>query len=171
MLIKPNILAIKPGGREFGIAVFQGQELLFYVVKTIKPHQHKRLSYQLITKLLNKLIVTYSINAIAIEQVPRFQSNASKINRLLEHLQQLAKEKEIFLFLYERKVIRNFVAQNERGTKQEVARKISLAYPELTQFIEAKKNWRDLYYGKLFSAVAVGVMCYRQLQANQARNS
>ena len=63
---KPLILGIDPGSREIGLAVFSGNELLCYGVKSIRRNTRKQRLYKL-RSVLDNLFAEYNFDFLAVE--------------------------------------------------------------------------------------------------------
>ncbi|KAF0248486.1 MAG: hypothetical protein FD167_2107 [bacterium] len=165
MVNKPKTLAIDPGGKELGIAVLEDQQLLFYAVKPTKLRAHNQISFQHIKKLIQNFIITYEITALAIKEAPRSYINSREINKVASCIKKLAQSRNIPVFEYSPNAIRRSVCKNDKATRQQATNRLAIAYPELAQF-EAKSDWRERYYGKIFTALALGLTCFDQLKTN-----
>lgn len=166
MVNKPKTLAIDPGGKELGIAVLEDQQLLFYAVKPTKLRAHNQISFQHIKKLIQNFIITYEVTALVIKEVPDSYVNAREINKVANCIKKLAQSRNISVFEYSPNVICRSVCKNDKATRQQAARCLAIDYPELAQF-EAKSGWRKRYYGKIFTALALGLTIYYQLETNK----
>lgn len=162
MVNKPKTLAIDPGGKELGIAVLEGQQLLFYAIKPTKLHIGGQLSFQHIKKLIQNLIITYEITALVTKKVPDSYVNAREINGVASYIKKLVQSRNIPVFEYSPNVICRSVCKNDKATRQQTANRLAIDYPELSRFGDSE-GWQERYYGKIFTALALGLTCYKQL--------
>jgi Holliday junction resolvasome RuvABC endonuclease subunit len=165
MVNKPNILAIDPGGKELGVVVLEGQQLLFYAVKPTKLYTQKQLSLQYVKTLVQNLMTTYEISALVIKQVPNSYINAKEINKVANYIKKLVQSKNISVFEYSPKVIRSSVCRESMASRKQVANRLAMDYPELARF-RGSEGWQERYYGKIFTALALGLTCFDQLKTN-----
>jgi hypothetical protein len=49
--------------------------------------------------------------------------------------------------------------EKERATKRDVARIVIQRFPQLAQHFHPGDFWRERYWGHMFDAVAVGLVC------------
>jgi len=164
-----RILAIDPGSRELGVAVLEGEDLLYYGVKTVRKRTTPQEMLQEITWSIKQLIDYYVPSILAIEKVFLIQKNACLLIVATEQIKAAARKEELAVYEYEPKVIRRLVCQTGKATKREVARHLTRKYYELSRYLNRKSRWEQLYYAKMFDAIAVGLICYAELA--DSRNS
>lgn len=162
---KPNILAIDPGGKELGVVALEGQQLLFYAVKPTKLHTNDQVSFQHIKRLINGFISTYKTSVLVIKEVPNSYINAREINEVANYIINLVQSRNISVFEYTPNIVRRSVCKSNKATRKQMFNRLAITYPELGRF-EAKSVWRDRYYGKVFTALALGLTCFDQLKTN-----
>jgi len=93
-----KILAINPGTRYLGIAVFEGPELLDWRVKVIKGKWSKEKQQKTLAVVRN-LIERYQPNVLAIKKLHRSRSSAN-LNLLVSRIKQLSKRKGLRIHQY-----------------------------------------------------------------------
>src|SRR5581483_10816346 len=72
-----KILAIDPGTREMGVAVLDGQQLVYYGVKTIRGRRTPSEVLRRIQKITASLIMRYRPTCLAVEKMFLAQKSAS----------------------------------------------------------------------------------------------
>ena len=72
----PIVLGIDPGARQIGVAVFCGEELIFYAVKSFKKRSEED-TLRKLRKVLEKMISAYRVEFVALERVVYVQQNKS----------------------------------------------------------------------------------------------
>lgn len=159
----PIILGIDPGARQIGISVLRGEELVFYAVKTFKKRNQKD-SLQKLQKVVEKLIAEYQVEFISIEKVVFVQQHRSFVKVVYEEITDLVKKQNITLFEYHPKLIRQIICGLEKPTKRNTALMLSQKYIELTRYFNVPKLWQKRYFALLFDAIAVGLVCARELR-------
>jgi hypothetical protein len=55
--------------------------------------------------------------------------------------------------------VQKIICQSDRPTKREVARIIADKFPELARLLKQPTRWEEMYWMRLFDAVAVGLVC------------
>ncbi len=152
-----------------GVAILEGQDLLFYGVKTVRKRTTPQEVLREIARIIKQLIEYHAPSILAIEKVALIQENASLLIVATEEIKAAARKEELAVYEYEPKVIRKFICQTGKTTKLEVARHLTRKYYELSQYLNRTSRWEQLYYSKMFDAIAVGLICYTELAAS--RNS
>lgn len=165
----PVIFAIDPGTKELGFALFAGCELVYFGVKTIKPRPSDEMLVQEMIRLMTGLIRRYEPQVLAIEQTAQIQYNAALLHRVAAALQVTAQEQGLTVYEYAPAVIRQRICQRQDASKQRTAKRLVTFYPELNQYHQPGSRWKELYWAHLFDAVAVGLVCWWQLRAQEAR--
>lgn len=164
---RTKILAIDPGTRELGVAILEGEELIYYGVKTVQRRTTPQEVLGEITRIIKQLIDRYAPSILAIEKVISIQRNSSLLIVATDQIKAAARREELVVYEYEPKVIRKFICQTGKATKREVAKHLARKYYELSQYLNRKSKWEQLYYAKLFDAISVGLICCTQLTDGQ----
>lgn len=164
----PVILAIDPGTRELGFAVFQGETLLYYGVKTVTNRKAPSQVLETITGFIKGLIEKYEPTMLAIEKMFITQKNSALLYVAAEQVKAVAKEGKISIWEQSPSAIRKRLCKTGRATKREVTKLIADHYPELARYYNRTKHWEIEYYANLFDAVAVGLVCFEDFKANQS---
>jgi len=155
-----RIIGLNPGTRYLGLAVFCGSELRDWQVKNIegKWSQDKMTK---ITSTLLSLIDSYGANVLAVKRLNPSRSSPN-LNRLVLGIENLSKVRKLRICLYSIDEIKRYFQQ---GNKKNLAEIMASAYPVL--YHELKKEQANLnpYYIRMFEAVALGSMCFYQLDA------
>ena len=159
----PTILAVDPGTRELGVAVLAGAELVFYHVKTVTNRKTRLAALEIISKYIRSLVKKYRPEVLAIEKMFITQKNSALLAVAAEQIKAVAKEANLPVYEYAPTAIRKRLCQNGRATKREAARILTLKYPELNRFFVRTAKWERDYYANLFDAVAVGAVCFDEL--------
>lgn len=154
-----NVLAIDPDTRKLGVAVMQGKQLLFYGVKTIKCSQEK---FKQIEKIINSILKNYEITVLVIKKIPDSYVNTKEINNIVTYIKKLAQKINIPVFQYFPKFTYSSVCKISNATRKQTANRITIDYPELTRFLDLKKECQKRYYSKIFTAISLGLTYYYQ---------
>lgn len=156
--LDPTVLGIDPGARQIGVAVFRGDELIFYGLKSIKKKTDAD-TLRKLRKVLAKMIETYRIEAVAIEKAVFIQQQRSFVKTVYEEAVSYARTQKVFLFEHDPKTIRRTICGIQEPTKRNTALALVQSYPELEQYFTVPKIWQKRYYAQLFDAIAAGLVC------------
>ncbi|KAF0244089.1 MAG: hypothetical protein FD167_3685 [bacterium] len=161
-----TILAISPGTRELGVAVVTNNKLLLYAVKNITNRKSKAVILEKVTKIFAQLILDYEVSVVAIKQMEVVQPNGDLVVDVTKHIKALAKKLKLTLYHCRSKEVYGIICNKNKPTSQEVARYLAVQYFELAKHINQTKreSWKTNYYGRLFFAIALGLVCSRKLQ-------
>lgn len=165
---RTRILAVDPGTRELGVAILEGEDLLFYGVKTVQKRMTPQEVLREITRIIKRLIDYYAPSILAIEKVFLIQKNASLLIVATDQIKATGRKEGLYVYEYAPKVIRKFICQTGKATKREVARHLTRKYYELSHYLNRTSRWEELYYAKMFDAIAVGLICYTELAASRS---
>jgi Holliday junction resolvasome RuvABC endonuclease subunit len=152
-----RILAVDPGRNTLGVAVFEGATLLYYAVKTLRVPGSPADVRGAAARVLHSLISTYQPAHMAIEQPLVVQQRAELLAHVISALKTTAKRYGLSVSEYAPLSVRRFICAESLPLKREVARRLASRYPELRRFYEAQSRWANLYYERMFGAVAVGL--------------
>ncbi|MCA1622476.1 MAG: crossover junction endodeoxyribonuclease RuvC [Acidobacteria bacterium] len=162
----PIVLGVDPGARQIGVAVFRDEELVFYAVKSFKKRREQE-TIRKLRKVMEKMITTYRVEFVALEEVVNIQQNKSFVKTVYEEIKDLLKKREIPTFEYHPKLIRQIICRNEKPTKRNIALLLSQKYNELVRYFNVPKLWQKRYFALLFDAIAVGLVCAKELKRKQ----
>lgn len=159
----PTILALDVGAKLIGAAVFENKRLVFYAVKSIKKSTEAETLRQ-VQKVLETLVFDYGIYIIALEKLVYPQQRNSFVKTVYEEVKDFANEEGIKLLEFEPLFIRQTICKNKVATKQNAFEIITRLYPELFKAFTAKRIWQKAYYAYLFNAIAVGLVCNKEIK-------
>ncbi len=165
------ILAIAPGNREFGIAVFCGYELIYFAVRTLSHRRSAALQKEEITELLSELFACFKPQFIALKAVNKYQQTSVALKEIVKLIKRQAKARRIPVTEISLEQVKSFVADAEKQTQKKTFQTLTNMYPELQQFAGRPNRWQNEYYHNLFSAVSVGVVYLKSLVKLKDLNS
>jgi crossover junction endodeoxyribonuclease RuvC len=165
-----KILAIDPGTREMGVAVLDGEALLYYGVKTIRQRRSPAEVLRRIQEIMASLIARHRPDVLAIEKMFIIQKSASLLVVAAEEVKATARQHGLPVYEYAPTAVRKLICNSGRATKRETAKLIARRFPELRTYLEQKTKWETLYYANLFDAVALAVCGYSQITDSDAEN-
>jgi Holliday junction resolvasome RuvABC endonuclease subunit len=163
-----RILAVDPGTRYMGIAVFDQTHLIRHGVKVVRSrgvpsHEALRRATEIITRILDR----YRPGVLVLEKTFFAGSRRSAIlNVLVQDLRRLARERGLQVREYAPSTVRKLLCRDGRAAKLEVARLIATDhYPWLRPYYERDlgRPWfKEKYWLNMFDAVALG-LAYRRV--------
>ncbi|TKJ32897.1 MAG: hypothetical protein CEE38_22000 [Planctomycetes bacterium B3_Pla] len=156
-----KILAVNPGSKYIGIAVFEGPELEDWRVKVIKDKWSKE-KLQQVKTLVRSYIERYEPGALAIKRLHRSRSSAN-LNQLIGTIKQLSKRKGLKICEYSIKDLETFFYPEGKTNKRKLAEVISSKYPALSHEFKKERTNKNSYYIRMFEAVAIGAVCSHEL--------
>lgn len=171
--IKPTtIIAVIPGTRTLGIAVFKELELVYYGIKESSkhrlkhtPHSRAREAVRSIEQVLHK----YQPNHFATLSLHSCQQLSNKLPVITEEIARTARHFKLTFHEYQKAEVRNHICPGTRATRQAVAAHLSVLYPELSRYVKGVSLWQRLYYARMFDAVAAGYVRALELQREHER--
>jgi Holliday junction resolvasome RuvABC endonuclease subunit len=156
----PRTLAVDPGRSMIGVAVFEGADLHYYAVKKLRVPGTPSAVRRAATHVLKSLIATYRPTHLAIEQPLIVQQRAELLAHVISALKSTARQQGLTVSEYAPQAVRRFICMSNKPTKREVAQRLAARYPELDRYISQQNRWAELYYERMFGAVAVGLVAH-----------
>jgi len=155
---KNSLLAIDPGTRHLGFASFQNRSLEDYGVKDVRYVAGAEDVFAAVATIIDRLIAQKRPYAVALElnHFSQIQQNL-KLMLCIGKIKQVARRHRIRVFELDPRTIRKVVCRNGNATKRELARTVSVKYPEMLPYLESNRRWRERYYQNAFDAIAVGL--------------
>lgn len=162
MLKKPlTILAINPGTSYLGIAIFQGSELRDWRIKVFKGKWSKE-KMDKIKSILLGLIDQYNPNILAIKRLNPSRTS-SNLNKLTSKIKDICQMNGLKVYQYSIKEVEAFFSPDEKINKKKLTEIIASEYPILFFELNREKAHKNPYYIRMFEAVALGSVCFYQL--------
>ena len=156
---QPIILALDPGTRTCGVAVFDAAELQYFAIKTLPRRltQQQLLvkSHQLVMELLEEFQPTTLIVAQKRQRPP-------VVTAMTRQIQQVAEQYILTFNQYELAEIRLAICSSERATKRHITRRLIEVFPVLRHYEDRPTPWQTLYRQRMFDAIAAGYTDLRE---------
>jgi hypothetical protein len=169
MLIKKHlrILAINPGCRYLGIAFFIDSDLREWRLKglDVKGGVKKR---EKVIQILSDLIRRHRPNVVSIKALHPSRCSLN-LRMLVSKVVDFCHQNDLTIFTYSIQDVEAFLLIGKRQNKKELARSLAGQYPELSYELRKESQNRNPYFSRLFEAVALGLVCYRQQYPNNLR--
>ena len=120
------------------------------------------------TQVINSLIAKHRPSHLAIEQPLVVQQRAELLAHVISAIKLTARRHGLTISEYAPQAIRRSICGNTSPTKREVARQLAARYPELDCYVSAPGKWAEMYYERMFGAVAVGYVAYARYSSCKA---
>lgn len=162
----PKILAINPGSRYVGIALFYGAELREWAVKTLGGDTLAE-RIERMRKILADFIGHHGVNVLTIKLL--HPSRGSKnLRSLVRAIEKIGEQEGLTVYEYPLSEVKHLLFSRE-GNKRDLAEEIAVRYPFLYPELEREKKSRNPYLTRMFEAVALGVVCFNQLDSKKQK--
>ena len=152
------ILAIAPGKRELGIAVFAGVDLIYVSVKTIRHRKSKKILLKEITEILQKLFEGFQVKTVVTKAISQYQKRSPDLETIVELIKSASAQKELQVTEVTLDEIKSALCKSEKATEKKAFETLLISYPELERYCNRPNKWQNDYYAFLLSAVAVGAV-------------
>jgi hypothetical protein len=162
-----NLLALAPGKREFGVAVFNGIDLTYYSLKVLRKGSSDRIVARQTGKLMEDLIETFDPRIIAMKSISQYQRTSLALQIISRVVRREAQTYSLPLFEISLAEVSSLVTGPATVTKRKVSAYLAEIYPELLQFMNRPSKSQTEYYNNLFMAVSVGLVCLRAGSENR----
>ncbi len=162
MVKKPlKILAINPGSKYLGIALFERADLQYWGVKVFKGrHSNEKLTK--VKMVLSDFIDWYSPNVLAIKKLHHSRTSTN-LNQVVFKIKKLSRRKSLRVCQYSLGDLKDFFSLGTKINKRHMAELIVAQYPFLTHPLEKEKRNKNPYFIRMFEAIALGIVCFNQL--------
>jgi hypothetical protein len=162
-----RILALNPGSRYAGIAVFHSQELVDWGVRSIREESEKDRSHRL-KRFLTEVIERDGINCFTVKGLHPARSS-EYLRQLTNELKGWAVKCGLVVREYAIKEIETILPSTSRSNKQLLMEEVAARHPVLYQELEREKKNRNPYLVRMFEAVALGTKCLNDLEESKGR--
>lgn len=160
-----RVMAVDPGMRYLGIAILEGDELIWYGVKTFPGLRRLPDVRAEVKEYLATLLHQYQPNVLAIEQPFYAQSLVSKnLCKLTEEIKEWGRWRGLTLHSYLPTAPKAFFCRDD-PTKQSLAEAMVTKFPFLGRYL-TYLPWRRRYWMHMFDAVALALFCCRKLEGS-----
>lgn len=160
-------LAVNPGSRYVGIAVFHGLALVDWAVRSVREKSSKAKLDQL-KSILSEITETHSVNCLAIKSLHPARSS-DYLRQLTGSLKEWAKDKNHVVREYTIKEIETFLLPSRRLNKRLLMEGVAAVHPFLFPELEAERQNRNPYLVRMFEAVALGMRCLGEMENPKGR--
>lgn len=156
-----RILAIRPGRREMGVAVFRGETLRYWGIAGFRNSDSEQVHLD-VDKRLRSLIRRYNPNILAMEKVNLIRLNTSPVlKKVVAHIASTSLESSLRFCPYSLDTVKKSLCSTTQVTRKEVVNQIVQSYPHLERYTIWQSRWQEEYWMPMFAAIAVGLICKR----------
>ena len=153
-----TILAVNPGTKYIGLAVFQAPDLAYWGIKVLKGKwsEGKIRSAEL---ALETLIDRYHVDVLVLKKLHSSRSSHS-LDCLAASIRKLARRKKIKLSVYFLPDLKVSLGVGMRGNKMAIAGIVTARYPFLIHELERERKHKHPYFVRMFEAIAAGIFWF-----------
>jgi crossover junction endodeoxyribonuclease RuvC len=153
-----RVLAIDPGTKEMGIAVLEGNKLLYHGVVVIKRGRSPKETLERGRDSILGLIQDFHPAILAIEKTFVGKNrNAALLNVMADEIVALARHHRLEVVGFAPSVVKKAICGNGWATKAEVASAVIARYPELKAYLVHDRKWKERFHANMFDAVAIAL--------------
>ena len=153
-----TILAVNPGTKYIGLAVFQISDLVYWGTRVLKGKWSEK-KMENAEAALENLIDRYHVDALVLKKLHSSRSS-DNLNCLAVSIEKLAKKKGIKLCLYSLGDLKESLAVGMKANKMAIAGIMTTRYPFLIHEFEKEKRHKHPYFIRMFEAIAAGIVTY-----------
>jgi len=162
-----KILAIVPGTKYLGVALFYGAELRDWRIKCLntKGTENKTRKAK---EIISDFIQRYDPQVLAVKKLDRKRSS-KKLDSLAEKIKEFAKRKGLTPYQLKLSQIKESITEGRRINKKKLAEIMVSRYPELLFDFKKEKKNENIYYERMFEAVALGLACFYKVDGKYGK--
>jgi crossover junction endodeoxyribonuclease RuvC len=166
---KPNrILAIDPGTREMGVALLEGNTLVYHGVKVIRKGKTPSDTLKRAIAVVERLFDDFQPTVLVVEKAFFARNrNVALLNVLVDEIQARARSRKLRVLAFATSTVRKQLCGNGWATKEDVAKLVAHRFPELKAYLGQNRKWKDRFHANMFDAVALGVMAINLRRAHR----
>ena len=153
-----RILAVDPGIREMGIAVFDDEKLVHHGVLCLRDRRAPRDTRAYDRALLRTIIVDYHPDLVALERTMIGKAeNSAALNSVSAYIRRQCRRQRISIRVLAASTVKKRLTGDGRASKMKLARAVAHRYPELRAYLRQKAKWRARFQANRFDAVGLGI--------------
>ena len=157
-----RILAIDPGLKEFGFALFEEKTLIRYGVGRLRADASPYSRFAKAKNALQSIILKSDPHVLVLEKLTHPQRKKNKqLNALMSHVKSWAKVRGIRVYEFDPEKARERLLAESKLTKKGAAELIASKYPELSEYVPTKTRilwaYKDHYWLNVFDACALAL--------------
>ncbi|MEK7793586.1 MAG: crossover junction endodeoxyribonuclease RuvC [Candidatus Hydrogenedentota bacterium] len=155
-----RLLALDPGTRKTGFAVFAGDKLLHHGVKVFANRSTARGNLEEGRQFVRSLIRTHQPQILAVEKAffSKRTPRTILLNLYYRQILYIGRRYGLRVETYAPSTVKKFVTGYGWAKKDLVARAVVQRYPELKAYLVHSRQWQRRHHCNMFDAVAVGLI-------------
>lgn len=149
-----RILAVNPGGRYVGLAVFCDADLRDWRVRSLGgavPSERERA----LGDMVSRIIRTHGTDTLVIKALHPARCSAS-LRSLARKVKKIAEEKGLRIFELSINELKDKLNPGGKSNKRLLMEEVAAHYPFLYPELEREKKNKNQYLVRMFEAVALG---------------
>ena len=151
-----RILGIDPGTKHLGMAVIEGERLLYHGVENMDPKQAPSRRLLDARDLISRLLDDFKPQILAVERTFIGNNrNAALLNVLADECRAQARRRMITVVGFAPSTVKKRMTGDGRADKRAVAQAVAKRFPELRAYLREDSKWKERYLSNMFDAVAV----------------
>ncbi|MEX1138910.1 MAG: hypothetical protein WEF53_06175 [Bacteroidota bacterium] len=157
-----RILAVNPGGRYVGLAVFYGSDLRDWRVRSLgrTPRNDRE---KVLINLVSKTIRIHGANALVIKAFHPARS-PQHLRSLVRKVKEIAKAEGLRIRELSINELKAKLGSNGCANKRDLMENVAARYPFLYPELEREKKCKTHYPTRMFEAVALGAAISSDLE-------
>ena len=116
-------------------------------------------------KIISSFIGEYKPDALAIKKIHSSKSSIN-LNKLVTKIKESSRRKRLKVYEYSIKELEAFFLPEGKTNKKKMTEMIASKYPVLCNEFNREKKRKNPYHIRMFEAVALGSICFYQLDSN-----
>lgn len=141
-----------------GLAVLEGDDLLYHKVWSLKQHRPKKKLAQVTRERLETLCELYPVDTVVVEKVPHDKlCTLDLLNAQTEAIRAWAQDTKRKHLEVPATTARRLLVLNGRATKRRTAEVVAQRFSHLSYLLRQRWKYRERYWFHLFDAIAVGL--------------
>lgn len=155
------VVALQPARNGIGFVVFQGEErAVDWGVMRLQPHNHK----EYLKRIEEELFDVYLPDAVIIQDGEDRPVHYSRVQLLIEDIEQRAVRNDIHCYRYTRKQVRAVFQGENITNKDDVASEIAKRFPEFKTFLPPRRKIYQPEHHRMyiFDAIALALTYFYQ---------
>jgi Holliday junction resolvasome RuvABC endonuclease subunit len=142
-----------------GIAFFEGDKLIYHVVKVIANDKSPNARLKEGRKIVLRLINDFKPDILVVERSFFFNNKtASLLHVFINEIRAIGKRKGLMVLSYAPSTVRKFICGDGRAGKKTQSEVIVSMYPEFKVYLTQDKAWKERYHQNMFDAVALALI-------------
>ncbi len=154
-------MAVNPGTKYMGVAVFQAPDLVYWNVRVLKGKWSLKKMKSVESTLLT-LINRYRVNLLVLKRL-HLSRSSSNLDYLARSIANLACRERVMLHLYSLDSLKDQLSAGARINKMSIASLVASRYPFLGKELEREKKHKHPYYVRMFEAIAAGMVAFNRM--------